>query len=71
MARDMEKILQAVQDGSLSIEEAMHQIKLSPFTDLGYAKVDLHRQVRQGATEVIYGAGKTPEQIICSGVLFT
>ena len=63
MARDMEKILQAVQDGSLSIADAMQQIKLSPFTDLGYAKVDLHRQVRQGATEVIYGAGKTAEQI--------
>jgi len=63
MEANMQEILQAVQDGTLSVEDAMQQIKLSPFTDLGYAKVDLHRQVRQGATEVIYGAGKTPEQI--------
>ena len=59
----MQEILQAVQAGTLSVEDAVQKIKLSPFTDLGYAKVDLHRQVRQGATEVIYGAGKTAEQI--------
>lgn len=67
MEANMQEILQAVQDGTLSVEDAMQQIKLSPFADLGYAKVDLHRQVRQGATEVIYGAGKTPEQI--TGIL--
>lgn len=63
----MQEILEAVKAGTLSVEEAIQKIKLSPFTDLGYAKVDLHRQVRQGATEVIYGAGKTPEQI--TGIL--
>lgn len=63
METNMQEILQAVQAGTLSVEDAMQKIRLSPFTDLGYAKVDLHRQVRQGATEVIYGAGKTPEQI--------
>ncbi len=40
------------------------RIKTKPFEDIGYAKVDLHRKVRQGAAEVIFGAGKTPEQII-------
>ena len=43
------------------------KIKVEPFEDIGYAKVDLHRKIRQGAAEVIYGAGKTPEQI--SGII--
>ena len=45
----------------------MLRLKNQPYEDLGYAKVDLHRQVRQGAAEVIYGAGKTAGQI--SGIL--
>ena len=61
---DIKKILQQVKDGSLSVDDAVQQLKLQPFEDLGYAKVDLHRKVRQGAAEVIYGAGKTPKQII-------
>jgi NCAIR mutase (PurE)-related protein len=61
---DIKNILQCVQDGSVSVEDALLQIKQQPFEDIGYAKVDLHRKVRQGANEVIYGAGKTPEQII-------
>lgn len=61
---DIRKILQQVKDGSLSVDDAVQQLKLQPFEDLGYAKVDLHRKVRQGTAEVIYGAGKTPEQII-------
>lgn len=60
---DMKDILQGVRDGSVSVEEALLQIKRQPFEDIGYAKVDLHRRVRQGAAEVIYGAGKTREQI--------
>ena len=42
----------------------MTQIKTEPFQDLGFAKVDHHRALRQGVAEVIYGAGKTPEQIL-------
>ena len=45
------------------MEDALLQLKMEPFEDIGYAKVDMHRKVRQGAAEVIYGAGKTPEQI--------
>ena len=41
----------------------MLDLKEAPFEDLDYAKIDFHRSVRQGAAEVIYGAGKTPEQI--------
>ena len=64
MANDIKFILENVQSGSLSVEYALVQLKQQPFEDLGFAKVDLHRKVRQGANEVIYGAGKTPEQII-------
>ncbi len=60
---DIMQLLRQVADGSATPEEALSQLKREPFADLGYAKVDLHRGVRQGAAEVIYGAGKTPEQI--------
>ena len=63
MNSDIRKLLEAVQSGKVSVDDALLQIKMSPFEDIGYAKVDLHRRVRQGAAEVIYGAGKTPEQI--------
>ena len=56
-------ILQQVEQGTLSADEALIQMKLSPFDDLGFAKVDHHRSLRQGTSEVIYGAGKTPDQI--------
>lgn len=58
------EILKQVQDGSVSPEDAMLELKMEPFQDLGYAKVDHHRELRQGTAEVIYGAGKTPEQIL-------
>lgn len=61
---DLKKLLQAVADGTVSVDEAALQLKLEPFEDLGYAKIDHHRAMRQGAAEVIYGAGKTPEQIV-------
>ncbi len=59
----LEELLQEVSEGKVSPDQALLAIKEQPFADLGYAKVDLHRQVRQGAGEVVYGAGKTPEQI--------
>ena len=64
MNSEIRKLLESVQAGKTSVDEALLQIKMSPFEDIGYAKVDLHRKVRQGAAEVIYGAGKTPEQIV-------
>lgn len=67
MNREITQILEAVRSGELSVEAALLQLKVQPFADIGYAKVDLHRKIRQGAAEVIYGAGKTPEQI--SGIL--
>ena len=69
MNTDTKALLQAVQAGAVSIDDALVQLKQQPFADLGFAKVDLHRQVRQGANEVIYGAGKSAEQIV--GILQT
>lgn len=69
MNHEVRKVLEAVKDGGMSVDEALLKIKTEPFADIGYAKVDLHRKVRQGAAEVIYGAGKTPEQI--SGIADT
>ena len=57
------ELLEAVRAGRTTPEDALMALKLAPFEDLGYAKVDHHRGLRQGAAEVIYGAGKTPEQI--------
>ena len=64
---DILSILQAVRDGSLTPDDALLKLKLNPYEDLGYAKVDYHRAVRQGAPEVIYGEHKTKEQI--TGIL--
>ena len=64
MNTDIKALLEGVQSGTVSVDDALLQLKHQPFEDLGFAKVDLHRKVRQGANEVIYGAGKTPEQIV-------
>lgn len=68
---DTKKILEQYKNDTISLEEALLELKKAPFADIGYAKVDLHRKVRQGAAEVIYGEGKTPEQIIgiCDAML--
>lgn len=57
-------LLEQVKNGALSPEDAAVKFRLAPFEDLGYAKVDHHRALRQGAAEVIYGRSKTPEQIL-------
>ena len=67
MKTQIKSILEGVRDGKMSVEDALLAIKKEPFEDLGYAKIDHHRAVRQGQPEVIYGAGKTAEQI--SGIL--
>ena len=61
---ELTKLLEDVRENRISIEEAVLKFKEEPYTDLGYAKIDYHRELRQGAAEVIYGAGKTPEQIL-------
>lgn len=63
MNNELRQLLEGVQSGTVSVEEAIMKIKTQPFEDIDYAKIDLHRKNRQGAAEVIYGEGKTSEQI--------
>jgi len=60
---EITKLLQGVKDGSISVDDALLELKKQPFKDIDFAKIDFHRKLRQGAAEVIYGAGKTAEQI--------
>ncbi|HUN88895.1 MAG TPA: nickel pincer cofactor biosynthesis protein LarB [Terriglobales bacterium] len=62
-ADQIKKLFQDVKRGKLSPDEAVQQLKHLPFEDLGDAKVDHHRTVRVGMPEVIFGQGKTPEQL--------
>ena len=64
-------ILNKVKAGEFTPEEALQKLRTEPYEDLGYVKLDHHRQLRQGIAEVIYGAGKTAEQIsgICTALL--
>ena len=56
MNSDIRQLLEAVRTGETSVDDALLEIKKAPFEDIGYAKVDLHRKIRQGAAEVIvYG----------------
>lgn len=69
MNTDARQILEQVRSGTVSVDDALLALKKAPFADIGFAKVDLHRKLRQGAAEVVYGAGKTAEQI--RGILQT
>ena len=69
MQTDIRQLLEAVRDGRTPVEEALLALKKAPFSDIGFAKVDLHRKLRQGAAEVVYGAGKTVTQM--AGILET
>ncbi len=64
MKTKIKALLEAVQAGKITVEDALLALKKEPFEDIGYAKIDLHRSIRQGMPEVIYGAGKTAEQMI-------
>lgn len=57
-------LLNGVRDGRVAPRDVLEKIQAAPFEDLGYAKVDRHRGIRQGVPEVIYGASKTEEQIL-------
>ncbi len=69
MNNEIRRTLEALKNGELSVDDALLAIKKQPFEDIGYAKVDQHRGIRQGAAEVIYGAGKTWEQM--AGIIET
>ena len=64
MNGELKQILEKVKNKKLSVKEAVLKIKKKPFEDIDFAKIDLHRKFRKGTNEVVYGAGKTAEQII-------
>lgn len=64
---DIKQILCQLHEHNITVEDAYLRLKEKPFVDIGYANVDLHRKLRQGVGEVIYGEGKTPAQI--SGII--
>ncbi len=57
-------LLNGVSRGSTSVDEALEKLKIEPYSDLDFAKIDNHRALRHGIPEVIYGEGKTKEQIL-------
>jgi len=57
------KLLAGVKDGTVKVEEALEKLKDFTVKDLGYATIDTHRELRTGYPEVIFGQGKTPEQV--------
>lgn len=61
--KELKNLLKQVAEGTIDIQSAMNKFKNQPFEDLGFAKADIHRSIRQGIGEVIYGEGKTGEQI--------
>ena len=58
------KLLERVREGSLTPDQGLERLKHLPFEDLGFARVDHHRALRQGFPEVIFSPGKTPEQVV-------
>jgi pyridinium-3,5-biscarboxylic acid mononucleotide synthase len=63
----LQRLLNDVRSGAVSPDEAVHQLRRLPFADLGFAKVDHHRSLRQGLPEAVYGQGKTAAQ--CSAIV--
>lgn len=62
-AKEVEKLLTDVKNGETSIEKALEILKNFPYTDLGFARIDNHREMRTGYPEIIYCAGKSIEQV--------
>ncbi|MBI4164896.1 MAG: nickel pincer cofactor biosynthesis protein LarB [Acidobacteria bacterium] len=60
---EISKMLRRVRQGKLSVEEAVDRLRTLPYEDLGYAKIDHHRSLRQGFPEVVFARGKAPEQV--------
>ncbi len=58
------QLLEQVRSGAMDVDEAMAKMRHMPFEDLGFAKVDHHRALRQGAPEVIFGKGKSPAHVL-------
>ena len=62
--KSLRDLLESVKNGQVSPDQAIEELKTLPFEDLGFAKVDHHRALRRGFPETVFGAGKTPEQVV-------
>ena len=60
----LQSLLEGVRSGAVNLEDAFAKLARLPFTDIGIATVDHHRALRQGAPEVVFGEGKTPDEIV-------
>src|SRR5512147_2354182 len=60
----LKKLLLDVREGAVEIDQALDRLRHMPYEDLGFAKVDHHRALRHGMPEVIFGKGKTPQEIL-------
>ncbi|MBW3594038.1 MAG: nickel pincer cofactor biosynthesis protein LarB [Actinobacteria bacterium] len=61
---ELKDLLTAMKDGSTSIDEAVRALQDLPISDLGFAQLDTHRELRQGLPEAIYAAGKTTDEVV-------
>jgi NCAIR mutase (PurE)-related protein len=66
-AAALDRLLADVRDGVVSADDAATELRRLPFADLGFARVDHHRALRQGRAEAVYAPGKTPEQ--CAAIV--
>ncbi len=62
-AASLKKLFEQVKRGKVSPDEAVERLRHLPFEDLGFANVDHHRALRAGMPEIIFGPGKTPQQL--------
>jgi NCAIR mutase (PurE)-related protein len=60
---ELEALLEAVRRGDVQVGEALDRLIALPYVDVGFARLDIHRELRQGAPEAVLGEGKTPEQV--------
>ena len=62
-ASELKEILSSLHDGKLTVEEAIGRLRDFPYSDLGFARIDHHRELRTGYPEIVYCSGKTAEQV--------
>jgi len=62
-AKELENILKGISTGSVTVEGALEKLRDFPYTDLGFARIDHHRELRTGYPEIVYCAGKTADQV--------
>ncbi len=61
---EVKDLLTQVEEGRTSVDDALRELRRVPVDDIGVARLDLHRELRQGAPEAIYAEGKSPEQVV-------